>query len=411
MARTKARDGVYQRPDRPGFWGSWVDASGRRRRRKLNAPTLQQARTLLNAEKARADELKTKGYAAPSADSFGSILDLYMKHQKPRLSHGSYGRTKGIAEKYLRPAFGQLRIGDIRRTDIQDYITRRAGEASAATTIKEANVLKHLLGLAVEWELIPFNPAAKIKTPRPPAGRVRYLGPGELRTLIDACPDWLRPIVILAAFTGMRRGEILALRWMHVDLPGNRLMLPQTKNGDSRIVHVNGYARQAILSQWNADVRPVDRVFKLADDCTADNISKGFVSAAKRAGIPDLHFHDTRHIAASLLRLQGADIHTVATILGHKDLRMAMRYQHLSPEYLGAAMNRLDSVFVEPKKLAAKSESGEDQIGDEAHGGEVVTAASPRKIDNEEEAVQLIDLVGSAIGDRTRTLRLERATC
>lgn len=90
--------------------------------------------------------------------------------------------------------------------------------------------------------------------------------------------------------------------------------------------------------------------------------ARGLLAAAKRAGIPDLHFHDTRHIAANLLRLQGADIHTVATVLGHKglhkDLRMAMRYQHLSPVYLGAAMNRLDSVFNEPKKLAAKFESG-----------------------------------------------------
>ena len=408
MPRAKARDGIYTRKDRPGFWASWMDASGRRRRRKLNAATLQQARTLLNAEKARADELKTKGYAAPVADSFGLVLDRYLKYQKPRLSHGSYERTRGIVEGHLRPCFGRLRIGDMRRTDIQDYVTRRAGEASPGTTIKETNVLKHLLGLAVEWELIPFNPATKIKTPRTPAGRIRYLGPGELRTLVGACPAWLRPIVVLAIFTGMRRGEILGLRWMHVDLPGGRLMLAQTKNGDGRIVHLNGYARQAILSQWSEDVRATDRVFRLADDCTPDNISKGFVAAAKRAGLEDLHFHDTRHIAASLLRLHGADIHTVATVLGHKDLRMAMRYQHLSPEYLGVAMNRLDSVFSEPKKLAAMYESEGDRQAEETHG---VTTTSPGKRGTEQETAQIIDLLGSVIGDRTRTLRLERAAC
>ena len=104
MPKAKARDGVYTRPDRPGFWASWIDASGRRRRRKLNAATLQQARALLNAEKVRIDELKTKGYAAPTADSFGSVLDRYLKYQKPRLTPGSYARTKGIAEGHLRPA-------------------------------------------------------------------------------------------------------------------------------------------------------------------------------------------------------------------------------------------------------------------------------------------------------------------
>ncbi len=233
-----------------GWWASWIDASGRRPRRRARCcDPATGAHASECRGRARADELKTKGYAAPVADSFGLVLDRYLKYQKPRLSHGSYERTRGIVEGHLRPCFGRLRIGDVRRTDIQDYITRRAGEAAPGTAIKETNILKHLLGL-VEWELIPFNPATKVKAPRPPAGRVRCLGSGELRTFIDACPDWLRPIVILAAFTGMRRGEILGLRWMHVDLSGGRLMLPQTKNGDGRIVHLNGYSRQAILSQW-----------------------------------------------------------------------------------------------------------------------------------------------------------------
>ena len=150
-------------------------------------------------------------------------------------------------------------------------------------------------------------------------------------------------------------------------------------------------------------------MFGLADDWTPDNISKGLVSAAGRAGIADFHFHDLRHQAATMLRLQGADIHTVAQVLGHKDLRMAMRYQHLSPEYLGAAMNRLDTVFNKPALLPGRSQS-DDQEG-ETRGNEIVTTWSPGKRGNEEAAVQLVDLVGSAIGDRTRTLRLERAAC
>lgn len=142
VPRTKQRDGIYQRADRPGeFWGSWQDASGRRRRRKLNAATLKQAQVLLNAEWMRADEIKTKGYTAPSKDSCGAVFDRYLNYQKPRLSHGSYERTKGIIEGYLRPAFGSLCVGEIRRTDIQDYVTRRAAVVSPGTTIKEANVL------------------------------------------------------------------------------------------------------------------------------------------------------------------------------------------------------------------------------------------------------------------------------
>jgi integrase len=354
--KAKDRDGIYTRKDRPGqFWGSWIDAGGRRRQRKLNAHTLQQARTLLNAEKARVDKQKTLGYAPPTRDSFSSILERYLKHQKPRLSARSYERTNGIIERQLRPAFGSLRLADIKRADIQDYVTERAGEVSPGSVVKELNVLKHLLGLAVEWELIPFNPAIKVKAPRVPAGRVRYLQPTELRALITACPDWLRPIAALAAFTAMRRGEILGLRWMHVDLQGGRLMLPQTKNGEGRIVYVNRLAADVIKAQWSKSMRPMDRVFPQADDYTPDSISKGFAAVCRRLEIEDFHFHDLRHTAASWLRMQGADIHTVAQVLGHKDLRMAARYQHLSPEFLGAAVARLDAIFDEPKELSERS--------------------------------------------------------
>ncbi len=145
--KAKDRDGVFTRNDRPGdFYGSWIDASGRRRRRKLAAHTMQQARTLVAAEKARVDEQRTKGYAAPTQATFASLLPRYLKHQKPRLSQRSYERTSGIVENQLGPAFGALPMGSIRRPEIQDYITRRAGEVSAGSVTKEANVLKHILG-------------------------------------------------------------------------------------------------------------------------------------------------------------------------------------------------------------------------------------------------------------------------
>ena len=102
--------------------------------------------------------------------------------------------------------------------------------------------------------------------------------------------------------------------------------------------------------------------------------------------------------------MQGADIHTVAQVLGHKDLRMAARYQHLSPEFLGAAVGRLDAIFGESKQLPAESESGENPAP-------FVTTSSPETEHVDVDVSQPIELIGSAIGDRTRTLRLERAAC
>jgi integrase len=360
--KTRERDGIYQRKDRPGqFWGSWIDASGKRRQRKLTAHTLQQARTLLNAEKARVEKTVTLGYAPPSAESLEVVSKRFLKHQKARLTPAAYKREDGIMAAHLRPFFGdKTRLAAIRRADVQKYITHRSGEVSAASIVKELNVLKHLLGLAVEWELIGANPAHGVKSPKVAPGRVRYLQPTELHAVLKACPDWLRPIAGLAVATGMRRGEVLGLRWLDVDSKGGRIMLPQTKNGEGRIVYLNKLAQAALASLPREDAKPTDLVF-VGESITPENVSLAFLRACRAVSISDFRFHDLRHTAASWMRMNGADIHTVALILGHKDLRMAARYQHLSPAFLSDAVKLLDSAFAEKRKDAEGSEQGEKQ--------------------------------------------------
>ena len=280
--KTRERDGIYQRKDRPGqFWGSWIDASGKRRQRKLTAHTLQQARTLLNAEKARVEKTVTLGYAPPSAESLEAVSKRFLKHQKARLTPAAYKREDGILEAHLRPFFGdKTKLAAIRRADVQKYITHRSGEVSPASIVKELNVLKHLLGLAVEWELIGVNPAHGVKSPKVAPGRVRYLQPGELRAVLTACPEWLRPIAGLAVATGMRRGEILGLRWLDVDSKGGRIMLPQTKNGEARIVYLNKLAQQALASVSSEDAKPTDLVFT-GESITPENVSLAFLRACR----------------------------------------------------------------------------------------------------------------------------------
>src|SRR5262245_25249460 len=187
--KTRERDGVYQRADRPGFWISFADARGRRRRRKVaGAHTLQQARAALAAELQKVERARIYGIAPPSPEAFSAIATRYVKHQKARLTPAGYERTRNVAEGSLTKFFGGLKIGDIRRGDIQRYITLRSGNVSPGTVARELNILKRLLTLCVEWEVIPFNPASGVKAPRVPAGRVRYLHPGELRALLGACP-------------------------------------------------------------------------------------------------------------------------------------------------------------------------------------------------------------------------------
>jgi integrase len=169
----------------------------------------------------------------------------------------------------------------------------------------------------------------------------------------------------------MRRGEILGLRWLDVDLRGGRIMLPQTKNGEGRIVYLNNLAQQALSAVPREKALLTDRVF-VGGSVTPENVSLAFLRACRAVKVLDFRFHDLRHTAASWMRMQGADIHTVALILGHKDLRMAARYQHLSPAFLSDAVKLLDTSFGESSQTLEGRVKARDS-------DPIVPTASPRE--------------------------------
>jgi integrase len=335
-------NGICRRKDTSGWYLSWVDAQGVRYRRKARSGRYAGAKAELEAERLRVEQAKILGHTAPSADTFKRLAERYLDFQKRRLSPKGYTRQRHVVNKHLRPFF-TIKACEIRRGDVQRYVTERSGKVSPGTVQKELNILKHVLRLAVEWEVISTNPAQGVKAPRAPAGRVRYLQQGELKLVLENCPEWLRPIVLLAATTGMRRSEILGLRGLDVDLLNLRILLPQTKNGEGRIIYMNKGAVRAIQSVLpSGKGKTTGRIFR---DVTPEQVSITFLRACRKSGVSDFHFHDLRHTAASWLRMAGADIHTVAQLLGHKDLRMAIRYQHLSPTFLAEAVGRLDEIY------------------------------------------------------------------
>ena len=376
-------DGVYTRKGRQGFFISWIDASGRRRQRKTDAHTLTQARNALAGERLRVEQAKMLGFNPPGSETFAEVSARYLKHQSARLSRKAYERTKGAVEGSLAAAFAG-KIAAIRKSDVQSYVTRRLGEVAPGSVIRELGILKHLLNFAVEHEIIPTNPAQSVKPPKAPAGRVRYLQPTELKALLELCPPWLQPIVALAATTGMRRGEILGLRWLDVDLANSTIWLPQTKNGEGRCVYLNQTAIAALASIAPHGGPSNAPVFTF----NCDYVGRVFRQACEDAKIEDFRFHDLRHTAASWLRMTGADIHSVATLLGHKDLRMTARYSHLSPAFLGEAVGKLDAAY---DNLRCHS------------------VTSPKLLEADSDVT--VEKKSTANGTRTRSLRLERAAC
>jgi integrase len=340
MPRAKERDGVFQRKDRRGWWVSYIDASGKRHKEKVTAHTRTQALNALSAIRTREEKGRILGVKAASEIGTADLLARYKRHQKTRLRPTTFERLDGILETLKRHLPENAK--DITRKSVQDFISSRAETVAPGTIRRETTELKHALKLAVEWELLNENVAQGVKLPRLPEGRTRYLTPLELKAALDASPEWMRAPVALAALTGMRRSELLGLRWLDVDAPNRRLYLRETKNGTLRVLVLNELAVQVLSSLPQGG--PADSVFNGVDpqhltDCTRRIFAN--------LGIEDASFHSLRHTAASWLVMQGVDLYVVGQLLGHKTPKMTQRYTHLSPQYLAGAVGKLDGVFAE----------------------------------------------------------------
>ena len=338
MPKTKERDGVFQRRDRSGWWVSYIDSSGKRRKEKVTAHTRTQALNALSALRTREEKGRILGVKAASEISTEDLLARNKRHQKARLRPTTFERLEGI----LATLKTNLPVGakDITRKSVQDFISSRAETVAAGTIQKEVTALKHALKLAVEWELLHENVAQGAKLPRVPEGRTRYLTPLELKAALDAAAEWMRAPLALAAFTGMRRGELLGLRWLDVDVPNRRLYLRETKNGSLRVLVLNELAVQVLASLPQG--APADPVMAGVDPQQLTVYTRLIFA---KLGIHDASFHSLRHTAASWLVMQGVDLYAVGQLLGHKTPRMTQRYAHLSPHYMAGAVGKLDGVF------------------------------------------------------------------
>lgn len=362
MPKAKARDGVYYRADRRGWWVSYIDATGERVREKVVAHTRQQALDALHRIKTREETAQLLGVRPASDISVEALFDRYKRHQKARIRPTTYARLGGILDT-LKSRLPSLARQIDKRT-VAEYIETRSGvdEMKPATVQKEISVLKHCLNLAVEWNELIQNPAAGARLPKVQNAKTRYLTPGELKAALESAPEWLRAPMAFAACTGVRRGEMLSLRWMDVDTTNRRIYLRETKNGNLRILPLPDSALTVLrlLPQGAAG----DLVFAGVDAAFLSVYTK---RVFERLGITDASFHTLRHTAASWMVQHGVDLYSVGQILGHKTPRMTQRYAHLSPDYMAASMGKLDGVM--RAEVLPANQPGDPKL---------VTTASPR---------------------------------
>ena len=145
--------------------------------------------------------------------------------------------------------------------------------------------------------------------------------------------------MIFALNTGMRRGEILGLKWRDLDIKRGVIYLHNTKNGEKRELPINEQVKTALIRVRKNPLS--EYIFCKQDGSPAGDIKKSFLTAMSKSGIKDFRFHDLRHTFASHLVMSGADLNTVRELLGHKSLQMTLRYSHLSPNHKQRAVDIL----------------------------------------------------------------------
>ncbi|MCF6155360.1 MAG: site-specific integrase [Candidatus Brocadia sp.] len=222
-----------------------------------------------------------------------------------------------------------------------------------ATANRLIATLFHMFTKAVEWDMVEeeiLKRIRKVKMLPENNRRLRYLSTEECQRLIDSCDKHLKPIVITALNTGMRKDEILGLKWDNVDLNAGFILLnqDQTKNSERKEIPINQTLRETlegITSQF-------DYVF--VNPLTGnryDNVKRSFNTALKKAEIRDFKFHDLRHTFASHLVMAGIDLTTVKELMGHKDFKMTLRYAHLAPSHKVKAVDTLDNIMTEQPSI------------------------------------------------------------
>jgi integrase len=346
-------------------YGYDLKVGGRRERRFSETWTKDDARAAL-VERQR--EIAAGTISRPEHRTLGQLRDEYLAYKLGKKR--SLDEDERILATRLLPAFGlTLPVRQLTAPMIAHYEKRRSGQVSAFTVANELAVLRHMLNLGRKWGYLVAVP--DIELPKKPDGRLRYLEPDEIGRLLTACASsrnpYLSAIVSLALNTGMRKEEILGLAWERIDVAADyglsaRLTLYRTKSGKPRGVPLNADAVKALDTVEPDPAQRVGLVFRRQDGAEWGQIRTAFATAMTRAGITGFRFHDLRHTFASHFMMRGGTLYDLKEILGHSDLKMTMRYAHLSPHHLRAGVQKLEGLAPMAHETAHEAKNGAEVL-------------------------------------------------
>jgi integrase len=261
--------------------------------------------------------------------TLGDVIKRYLTEVTPAMKGASEDTIR--LKAMMRKPIARWSMANLSAARVAAYRDERLKEVSAGTVIRELAYLSAIINHARrEWGVNVPNPVQMVRKPQSPQARSRVLTDEEVEKLLQALEPtgrrshWTKPAVQLALATAMRRGELLSLRWEHVDLQNRTAFLPDTKNGDSRTVPLSTSAIQVLADlprHISGFVLPV-KFFTL---------DAAFNRARNRAGLDDVRFHDLRRTAITQMAVKLPNIIELSAVSGHKSLMVLKRYFRPSP--------------------------------------------------------------------------------
>jgi integrase len=350
---------TWKRTKRVSWRISYVLPSGRRKVETIG-PSKKEAERVL-AE--RLAEIRQGNFRVLKEATFEEFARKWLReYAKPHTKPSTYDGYERYLERHWIPVFGPAKLAELTEADFEEAVAKLSARGLLPKSVNNFMVpLKRMLGHAVKWGYLTRNPAAEVQRLPVPHREMRALTPTEVRRLLDAAAPEHRLFFELAVMTGLRRGELIGLKWGDVDFRDARLHVRRSvwagqfvsPKSQRSIRAVDLAPRLAALLKQARPDGPWERVaerliFPGKDGCPRDPDSFlrwHFAPALKRAALEGLRFHDLRHTYASLLILAGEHPKYLQAQLGHASITTTLgRYGHLLPGAYAHGGSRLEAV-------------------------------------------------------------------
>lgn len=363
---------VYQRKD--GRWVASITLENRKRKYIYG----ETKKEVLDKLKVALYEQQQGTLATGRQQTLKTYLHQWLEEvHKPTIRLGSYNNYRIVLDKHIIPALGHIQVQKLTPQQVQAFYTAKLKEGLAPSTIKRFHgVLHRALKHAVRWNIVPQNVCDMVSLPRKVRREMKSLTREQARKLIASARQHnLEGLITLAVVTGMRKGELLGLKWQDIDFDTKSLYIRRTTSriGKYGIIESEPKTlksqRKIVLPSFIIDTlkKHRDRQVEIQAKLGAGWRNKGLVfcngvggfldssqlheaykSLLKDAGLPPIRFHDLRHSAATILFSMGVHPKVVQELLGHSNITMTLdTYSHVLPSMLQDAMDGWDKSFEE----------------------------------------------------------------